>query len=375
MKYKMSIEKNNDMGEIDYGIFCALALLLGIGIVMVYSASSFYAMFHENDSTYFLKRQLIWAIIGIIAMSFTMSFDYHKLKKITPVLLACAIPLLIAVFFFPEVNGAKRWIQLGPLSFQPSEFTKYAVVMFLAFSIDLKGDKIKSFWEGLVPYLCLSGFFAALILAEHNMSIAAIIMIVTFIMLFVAGGQNKHLFGIILPSLFTLAIFFIFSSDYRRERMLNFIDPWKDAADAGYQLIQSFLALGSGGITGLGLGQSRQKILYMPEPHNDFIFSIIGEELGLIGCLFIIALFLIFIWRGIKVAMRARDTYGRLLAVGITSIIAVQAIINIAVVTGSMPVTGVPMPFISCGGTSLVINLMATGILLNISRHVEGKVK
>ena len=206
------------------------------------------------------------------------------------------------------------------------------------------------------------------------MSIAAIIMIVTFIMLFVAGGKIKHLFGIILPALFTLAIFFIFSSDYRRERMLNFIDPWKDAADAGYQLIQSFLALGSGGLTGLGLGQSRQKTLYMPEPHNDFIFSIIGEEVGLIGCLFIIGLFLIFIWRGVKVAMNARDTYGKLLAMGITSIIAVQAIINIAVVTGSMPVTGVPMPFISYGGTSLVINLTAMGILLNISRQVEKKI-
>ena len=365
---------NKNMGQIDYGIIYTLCILLSIGVVMVYSASSFYAMFHNNDSMYFFKRQLIWAIIGVISMTVMMSIDYHKLKKITPTLLICTIPLLIAVFFFPAINGAKRWISLGPLSFQPSELTKYAVVMFLAFSIDLKGDKVKDFWHGLVPYLGVAGFFAALILAEHNMSIAAIIMIVTFIMLFVAGGKIKHLFGIILPALFTLAIFFIFSSDYRRERMLNFIDPWKDAADAGYQLIQSFLALGSGGLTGLGLGQSRQKTLYMPEPHNDFIFSIIGEEVGLIGCLFIIGLFLIFIWRGVKVAMNARDTYGKLLAMGITSIIAVQAIINIAVVTGSMPVTGVPMPFISYGGTSLVINLTAMGILLNISRQVERKI-
>ena len=365
---------NKNMGQIDYGIFYTLCILLSIGVVMVYSASSFYAMFHNNDSMYFFKRQLIWAIIGVISMTVMMSIDYHKLKKITPTLLICTIPLLIAVFFFPAINGAKRWISLGPLSFQPSELTKYSVVMFLSFSIDLKCDKVKDFWHGLVPYLGVAGFFAALILAEHNMSIAAIIMIVTFIMLFVAGGKIKHLFGIILPALFTLAIFFIFSSDYRRERMLNFIDPWKDAADAGYQLIQSFLALGSGGLTGLGLGQSRQKTLYMPEPHNDFIFSIIGEEVGLIGCLFIIGLFLIFIWRGVKVAMNARDTYGKLLAMGITSIIAVQAIINIAVVTGSMPVTGVPMPFISYGGTSLVINLTAMGILLNISRQVERKI-
>ena len=362
------------LGEVDYGIFYSLFLLLAIGIVMIYSASSFYAMFKYKNSMYYLIRQGAFAVIGIIALVMMMKFDYHKLKKITPYLLICTIPLLIAVFFFPEVNGARRWIKLGILSFQPSELTKYVVVMFLAMSIDLKGDRIKRFWDGLVPYLTVAGFFAAMILAEKNMSIATIIMIVTFIMLFVAGGQIKHLFGIIFPAMFSLAIFFIFSSDYRRARMLNFIDPWKDAAGDGYQLIQSFYALGAGGITGLGLGESRQKILYMPEPHNDFIFSIVGEELGLVGCLFIIGLFLFLIWRGIRVAMKAKDTYGKLLAVGITSIIAVQAIINIAVVTGSMPVTGVPMPFISYGGTSLVINLMAMGILLNISSQIEKSV-
>ena len=359
------------LGEVDYGIFYSLFLLLAIGIVMIYSASSFYAMFKYKNSMYYLIRQGAFAIIGVIALMMTMKFDYHKLKKITPYLLIGTIPLLIAVFFFPEVNGAKRWIKLGILSFQPSELTKYVVVMFLAMSIDLKGDRIKRFWDGLVPYLAVAGFFAGMILLEKNMSIASIIMIVTFIMLFVAGGQIKHLFGIIFPAMFSLAIFFIFSSDYRRARMLNFIDPWKDAAGDGYQLIQSFYAPGAGGITGLGLGESRQKILYMPEPHNDFIFSIIGEELGLVGCLFIVGLFLFLIWRGIRVAMKAKDTYGKLLAVGITSIIAVQAIINIAVVTGSMPVTGVPMPFISYGGTSLVINLMAMGILLNISSQIE----
>ncbi len=373
MRFNEPLNKKK-LGEVDYGIFYSLFLLLAIGIVMIYSASSFYAMFKYKNSMYYLIRQGAFAVIGIIALVMMMKFDYHKLKKITPYLLICTIPLLIAVFFFPEVNGARRWIKLGILSFQPSELTKYVVVMFLAMSIDLKGDRIKRFWDGLVPYLAVSGFFAAMILAEKNMSIATIIMIVTFIMLFVAGGQIKHLFGIIFPAMFSLAIFFIFSSDYRRARMLNFIDPWKDAAGDGYQLIQSFYALGAGGITGLGLGESRQKILYMPEPHNDFIFSIVGEELGLVGCLFIIGLFLFLIWRGIRVAMKAKDTYGKLLAVGITSIIAVQAIINIAVVTGSMPVTGVPMPFISYGGTSLVINLMAMGILLNISSQIEKSV-
>lgn len=367
------IKPKKKFGEIDYGIFYAILLLLAVGVVMVYSASSYYSMFKEGDSMYFLKRQIVWALLGVIAMSLTMSFDYHKYKKMTPYLLGITVPLLIAVLFFPPINGARRWIQLGPLSFQPSELTKYVVVLFLAMSIDAKGDKIKSFFKGIVPYLCFSGLFAGLVLAEKNLSIASIIMIVTFIMLFIGGGRIKDLFGKLAPILGVGVSLMIILEPYRMRRLLSFTDPWKDPAGDGYQLIQSFYALGSGGVTGLGLGQSRQKTLYMPEPHNDFIFAIIGEELGLIGCLFIMSLFVFFIWKGLSVAIKAKDTYGTLLAVGITSIIAVQAIINIAVVTGSMPVTGVPMPFISYGGTSLVINLIAMGILLNISRQIKGK--
>ncbi|ATD55225.1 stage V sporulation protein E [Clostridium chauvoei] len=361
------------MGEIDYGIFYAILILLAIGVVMVYSASSYYAMFKEGDSMFYLKRQIVWATLGLLSMVFMMTIDYHKLRRYTKLLIIITIPLLIAVHFFPAVNGAKRWIQLGPASFQPSELAKYVVVIFLAKSIDIKGDGIKKFTTGILPYLAASGMFAALVLAQKNLSIASIIMIVTFIMLFVGGGRIKDLFGKLAPVLLAAVGLFIVLEPYRMARLMSFTNPWKDAAGDGYQLIQSFYALGAGGITGLGLGQSRQKTLYMPEPHNDFIFSIIGEELGLIGCLCIMALFLFFIWRGIKVAMNAKDTYGTLLATGITSIIAVQAIINIAVVTGSMPVTGVPMPFISYGGTSLVINMMAMGILLNISRQTEGK--
>lgn len=198
-------------------------------------------------------------------------------------------------------------------------------------------------------------------------------MIVTFLVLFAAGGRIKHLFGIVAPALVAAAVAFTVLEPYRMKRLMSFTNPWKDPIGDGYQLIQSFYALGAGGVTGLGLGQSRQKTLYMPEPHNDFIFSIIGEELGLIGCVCIILLFVIFVWRGISVAMKARDTYGTLLAIGITGVVAVQSLINIAVVTGSMPVTGVPLPFISYGGTSLVINMTAIGILLNISRQTEGK--
>jgi len=366
-------KRKNKMGEIDYGIFYTVALLLTIGVVMVYSASSYYAMFMYKDSMLFLKKQLISAVVGVIAMATTMCIDYHKIKKYTVAIMIACIPLLLLVFIFKGTNGAQRWITIGPLSLQPSEIAKYVVVLFLAMSLEVKGEGVKNFKTGILPYLAVSGFYAAIVLAEKNLSIACVIMIVTFIILFVAGGKIKHLFGIVAPVMVAAALFFTLSSDYRRARMLNFTNPWKDPIGDGYQLIQSFYALGAGGVTGLGLGQSRQKTLYMPEPHNDFIFSIIGEELGLIGCICIITLFVIFIWRGISVAIKARDTYGTILAIGITSIIAVQSLINIAVVTGSMPVTGVPLPFISYGGSALVINMTAMGILLNISRQIEGK--
>ncbi|HEY5525334.1 MAG TPA: FtsW/RodA/SpoVE family cell cycle protein, partial [Clostridium sp.] len=295
----------------------------------------------------------------------------HKLKKVTLPLMVITIPLLLGVYAFPPTNGAYRWIDLGPISFQPSELAKYVVVLFLAFSLSAKGDGVKKFWTGIVPYIVVAGFYAGLVLAQKNLSIAALIMIVTFIVLFAAGGRLKHLFLYVAPTLVAAALAFALIPDYRRRRMLNFLNPWQDAAGDGYQLIQSFYALGAGGILGLGLGQSRQKTLYMPEPHNDFIFSIIGEELGLIGCVAIICLFIFLICKGVKVALEARDTYGTLLAMGITSVLAIQVIINIAVVTGSMPVTGVPLPFISYGGTSLAITMTAMGILLNISRQKE----
>jgi cell division protein FtsW len=326
-----------------------------------------------KDSMFFLKKELMAGVVGVIAMAVAMSVDYHKIKKYTAIIMIATIPILLAVFLFPGTNGAQRWINLGPLSFQPSELAKYVVVLFLARSLEVKGEGVKDFKTGIVPYLATSGFYAAIVLAEKNLSIASVIMIVTFLVLFAAGGRIKHLFGIVAPALVAAAVAFTVLEPYRMKRLMSFTNPWKDPIGDGYQLIQSFYALGAGGVTGLGLGQSRQKTLYMPEPHNDFIFSIIGEELGLIGCVCIILLFVIFVWRGISVAMKARDTYGTLLAIGITGVVAVQSLINIAVVTGSMPVTGVPLPFISYGGTSLVINMTAIGILLNISRQTEGK--
>jgi len=367
------IKVKKKLGSMDYGIFYSVLILLSVGIVMVYSASSYYAMFKYKDSTMFLKKQIFSSLLGLLAMFIFMNIDYHKIKKITFPLMVAIIHLLMIVFAFEPVNGAQRWIKLGPLSFQPSEIAKYVVVFFLARSLSTIGDKIKNFFGGIVKYIVIAGFYAGLVLIQKNLSIASLIMIVSFIMLFAAGGKIKHLFGYVLPVLVAAALAFALIPDYRRKRMLNFINPWKDAAGNGYQLIQSFYALGAGGVLGLGLGQSRQKTLYMPEPHNDFIFAIVCEELGLIGCLAILSIFVVLIWRGIKVAINARDTYGMLLAVGITSVIAVQTIINVAVVTGSMPVTGVPLPFISYGGTSLAITMAAMGILLNISRQPKNK--
>ncbi|SQB38697.1 stage V sporulation protein E [Clostridium perfringens] len=373
MKNKKTTKKSN-INPLDYGLLYTIVILLAIGVVMVYSASSYFAMVNYNDSTAFLKKQALFAAIGFTAMIFISRCDYHKLKKLTGILFVITPILLVVVYLFPATKGAQRWIKLGPFSFQPSELAKYAVVIILANIITNKGEKIKEFWKGIVPCFIVGGGFAALILAQKNLSIAAVTGFVTFIMVFVAGARKRFMFGVITPIILFAGSFFTLFEDYRRRRLLNFINPWKDPAGDGYQLIQSFYALGAGGVTGLGIGQSRQKTLYMPEPHNDFIFAIIGEELGLIGCTVVILLFVIFVYRGIKIAMSAKDEYGTLLAVGITSIIGLQAIINIAVVTGSMPVTGVPLPFISYGGTALVFNLMAMGILLNISRQRNKKI-
>ncbi|NMM61419.1 stage V sporulation protein E [Clostridium sp. P21] len=361
------------MGPIDFVLFSTVMLLVAVGVIMVYSASSYSAYFnpHIKDSTFYLKKQAGAALVGILFMFITIRMDYHKIKKYTKIIMIVTVVLLLAVFAFKPINGARRWIQIGGLpSIQPSELAKYVVVLYLAKSIENKGEKLKTLLYGVVPYLIISGFYAGMVLAEKNLSIASVIMIVTLIVLYVAGARKSHMFG--LMGLVSLAgIAGIAFEPYRLDRFKSFLDPWKDPKGDGYQLIQSLLALGSGGIWGMGLGRSRQKCYYIPEPHNDFIFSIIGEELGLIGCTIIITLFIILIWRGIVTAVRAKDTYGTLLATGITSVIAIQAIINIAVVTGSMPVTGVPLPFISYGGCALAINLMAMGILLNISRQKE----
>lgn len=360
------------MGQIDFVLFATVMVLVAIGVVMVYSASSYTSAFKLNDPEYYLKKQLLWAFIGSVFMVTAIKIDYHIIKKYTGIIMVITALLLLIVLAFPAINGAKRWIPLGFAAIQPSEIAKYAIVLYMAKSLDLKGEKVKEFFYGICPYLLVSAFYAGLILLEPNLSIASVIMIVTVIILFAVGARFIHMFAIGSALVAAVGVLTITAS-YRLKRLMNFMDPFADSQGDGYQLVQSLLALGSGGVTGAGIGQSRQKCLYIPEPWTDFIFPIICEELGLIGGGFIILLFIIFVWRGIKTAVTAKDMYGNILAIGITSVISVQAIINIAVVTGSMPVTGVPLPFISYGGSALVFNMFAVGILLNVSRQSTNK--
>lgn len=369
---KRARKKKSNMGTISYSVLIPTILLVFIGVIMVFSASSYYALYEMKDSLFFLKKQMVWAPLGIIIMIIMMSVDYHKLKPYTWPFYGITLILLVLVLFSKPINGAYRWLDIGGLSLQPSELGKYAMVAVLALLIDVRKGAMRNFSKGPAFYFILAALLAGLVLKGRNLSITAVIMIGAFIMVYEGGMLKKHILAII-PVGLAAGVTFIVFEPYRFKRLMSFLNPWSDPKGDGFQIIHSFYALGSGGLFGVGLGQSKQKALYMPEPHNDFIFSIIGEELGLIGCAIVICIFVFLILSALSVAAKAKDNYGRLLATGITSIIAVQAIINIAVVTGSMPVTGVPLPFISYGGTSLVINLAAMGVLLNISRQPKIK--
>lgn len=361
-KTKISIDRDN-------GVYISVILLVLIGLLLVFTSSSYYALYEQGDLYFFIQKQAMWAAIGLGCMSLFARVDYHFLRKFTWPLAVGTIGLLgLVLIVGKEINGAKRWLDVGGLSIQPSEIAKYAVVFILAHVIVKMGKDIKTIGKGIFMPLVIGATFAVLVLLEKNLSITAVIAMVTYLMIMVGGANMKVLLNLI-PVGIAGGITLIVTSEYRLERATTFLNPWADQSDSGYQLVHSLMAIGSGGVTGQGLGNSMQKALYMPEPHNDFIFAILAEEFGLLGCIFVIGVFMFFIISAIKVAMRAKDNYGRLLATGITLVIAIQAIVNIAVVTGSMPVTGVPLPFISTGGTSLLINLVAMGVLLNISKQ------
>ena len=338
---------------------------------MVFSASAPHAYYYFNDAYVILKNQLKFALIGLVIMFFVSNFDYRKIAKYSFLILIVSIILLILVRI-PGIgrneNGSWRWIFIGSQSFQPSELAKLALIIFLSNSLSKRKDTLQYFTKGLLPYLAMIGVFAALLLIEPHLSATIIIILVSGIILFCAGAKISHFVAMVVPLLAGL-VGIVAINPYMLSRVTSFMNPFSDPLGKGYQAIQSLYAIGSGGLFGRGIGKSMQKFLYIPEPHNDFIFSILCEEMGFIGVTVVLLLFLIFIWRGIKVSMSAPDVFGSLLAMGITSLIAVQTVLNIAVVTKSIPNTGVSLPFFSAGGTSLVLFLVGVGILLNISKY------
>lgn len=357
-------------GPIDFPLFIVILILLAIGINMVFSASMFEDRQFYNDSYYHLKRQLIWAGLGIGAMIFASNFDYRKLRnrKLINFGMIVTIALLVIVLFMPDKKGASRWIGIGSLGIQPSELAKIMLIIYLSDNLSRKGEKIKSFLQGVVPVLLVGGLFAVLIIIEPNMSTAVIVMTISILMLYAGGAKMSHLLGISAFGV-SLAVLAIAIEPYRMARFTGFINPWADPLDTGYQAIQSLYALGAGGPFGMGFGMSRQKQYYIPEAQNDFIFSIIGEELGFLGVAIVIILFAFLVWRGLRIALNCKDKFGSLLAAGITALIAVQSCINFLVVSSFMPITGVTLPLISYGGSSLLFTMASLGLLLNISRY------
>ena len=366
---------NNRM---DYILFITVLILLSLGVIMVLSASAPSALSKTGKSYTYFVRQFIFAIIGIGLMLFISKIDYRFYKKYYWAIYAISVLVLLLVLIprlGKEVNGATRWIEIPGLGqFQPSEITKIGLIIFYAGFLSDHKNEIKDFWKGFVrPLAFLLPPVAILYLVQNHLSVCLVIGAITAVMMLMAGCRVMYFILSGLVGALGIAIMLIKgqtteSSSFRLDRIMTFFDPWSDATGTGYQMVQSLYAIGSGGLFGVGLGNSTQKYLYIPEPQNDFIFAIVAEELGFVGCVAIIGLFAVFVWRGILIAMKAPDMFGSLLAVGVTTLVAVQAIINIAVVTASIPTTGMALPFFSYGGTALVILLASVGILLNVSR-------
>ena len=354
----------------DVVLLAIVGALVAIGVIMVYSASSALAYTSYHDSAYFLKREIVWLIVGAAAAWLGARMDYGKLREAAPWLFGLAVALLVAVLI-PHVGsmegGAQRWFAYGPVSFEPSELAKLALIVLLASMFAQREDGARSLRHAGVPALFAVGICFALVLRQPDLGTASLFVITAFVVMYAAGAKPQHLvleFLIAVPAMAA----FVFSSAYRRDRFTSFIHPFNDPQGTGYHIIQSLYALGSGGIFGVGLGQSGQKFGYLPEPYTDFIFSIIGEELGFVGAAAIVLLFLGLAYRGVRIAAAADDRFGYYLAAGITASLVLQAFVNIGVATSSWPVTGVPLPFISYGGTSLVVSLFGVGLLASVSR-------
>ena len=355
----------------DMVLFAAVAALVAVGLIMIYSASSATAWDAYRDTAYYLKRQLVWLVVALTGAFIAYRIDYRKLRSFAPVGIALAFIALVAVFV-PHVGqisgGSRRWLGAQAISFEPSELAKLALVVFLAAKVSTMGEGVRSLVRGVVPCLLVTCALAIPVLLEPDMGTASLLVFTAFGILFCAGARLEHLLLCAL-SMLPVVLLAIGSSAYKRARIFAFLDPWKDPQNTGFHILQSLYALGSGGLLGVGLGASRQKFFYLPEQYTDFIFAILGEELGMLGALGVLALFVLFAFRAVRIALAAPDRFGLLLALGCTLLIVIQAFVNIGVVTSSWPVTGVPLPFVSYGGTSLVVSLMAVALIVNVGRR------
>ena len=350
----------------DRALLLAVGTLTAFGLVMVFSASEVQGWLWFHNAAYYFERQLIWLALGVAALWAGAHVAYWPLGIIAMVLLV----LVLLPHFGVEVNGARRWLRLGPLQMQPAEFAKVAAIVFMALWLERHRDRIGSLENGVVPFLALMGLVTLLVILERDLGTTLIVAGILLAQFLVAGGRKRHV--LLLALIIGLCVYmFIQMEPYRLHRILAFFDPWADPLNTGFQAIQSVVALGSGGIAGVGLGQSIQKYQWLPFAHTDFIFAIVGEETGLIGTSAVLGLFALFAYRGYRVALKAPDAFGSLLACGVTTWIAFQALINIAAVTVTLPTTGIPLPFISYGGSSLAITLLAVGILVNVSTQSE----
>jgi cell division protein FtsW len=362
---------------LDTTILLLAVVLTCFGVVMVYSSSSIMADKRYADGFYFLKRQGLYALTGFLVMGLAARVDYHCLRRIAvPFLFFCAA--LLVIVFIPGVSshagGASRWIRLAGFSIQPSEVAKLGLVIYMAHSLAKKREKIKSFKLGFIPYMVVLALLLFLLLLQPDLGSALTLLAVAMVMLLVAGTRLSYLFSVVILAI-PFLYFAVMNVDYRRKRILAFLNPWDDPTNSGFQIIQSWTAFGTGGLFGNGLGEGKQKLFYLPEAHTDFIFSVVGEELGFIGVLVITAMFLVLIMRGIRAALAAPDDFGCYLAFGVTLLLGLEAFVNIAVVMGMLPTKGLALPFLSYGGTSILTTLLAVGILLNISSHAPGEVR
>jgi cell division protein FtsW len=352
----------------DVKLLFPVLFLVGIGVVMIYSASSTLAFKKFGNEYYFLKKQAVFAMAGILVLVFYKHIPYRIFYTLTYPILLIAIVLLTATLFSSfgySVGGSKRWLRYGGFSIQPSEIVRFAIVIYIAYSLNKKKYLLKDFYIGFLPHMLLLGAFTTLLFLQPDFGSVIILSALTGIMLFVGGIRILHLFSFFLLSL-PILYFFLVTAEYRMKRIMSFLNPWQFPMEEGYQITHSLMAFGTGGLWGNGIGKSYQKLFYLPEPHTDFIFSVIGEELGLVGIILILGLYMLIVWRGIHISRNARDFFGALLALGLTTSIGLQVCINMGVSLGLLPTKGLTLPFLSYGGTSLLINMASIGILMNI---------